>query len=203
MTLPSMLALFMSMIILAAIPGPGIMVVVSRTLSGGFVAGAVVALGIVMGDYIFIALAIGGLSALANTFQEVFQFVKYAGAAYLVFLGVRVLFPSKSPAAEDEIRLSSQSANVLAGLVTTLSNPKAILFYVSFFPAFLKPTTSAIDLLLIYSIASIAIGGVMLLYAFIASTGRKIVNSGVLGEVFKYLSGFTLIGCGAMVATKA
>lgn len=203
MTLGAIITLFVSMVVLAAIPGPGIMVVISRTLSSGFRSGVLVTAGIVMGDYIFIALAVGGLTALSNTFYEAFQLVKYAGAAYLIFLGVRLLTSEKNIESKNNSKMASQSVNILAGLATTLSNPKAILFYVSFFPSFLSGPTSIYDLLVIYLVATIAIGGVMLLYAFIASAGKDITKNSALSSVLKYLSGFSLIGCGAVVATKA
>ena len=203
MTLASMLALFLSMLLLAAIPGPGILVVVSRTLSGGFSSGASATFGILLGDYVFITLAFLGLSALASSFYELFQLIKYLGAAYLIYLGVHIILSRKeSSALPNKTDIASHSVNVLAGLITTLSNPKAIFFYVSFFPAFLGSTPRVVDLMMIYLIATLAIGSVMLIYAFVASKGKHISKEGIYGKVIRYFSGFTLVGCGALVAVK-
>lgn len=73
MTLTSIFALFIAMIILAAIPGPGIMIVVARTLSQGFLAGLITTSGIVAGDFVFIALATFGVTALSQLLGELFS----------------------------------------------------------------------------------------------------------------------------------
>lgn len=208
MTLPSMLTLFFSMVILAAIPGPGVLIIVSRTLTGGFISGVMASVGILLGDYVFIALAFWGLSALASSFHELFQLIKYAGAIYLIYLGIHILLPETKTNTKPSTTLikadkTSHTVDVIAGLITTLSNPKAILFYASFFPAFLSSPSSMLDLALLYLIATIAIGSVMLMYVFIAIKGKSMSKNGPFTLALKYISSFTLIGCGLLVATKS
>lgn len=175
MTLAAIVTLFVSMVVLAAIPGPGIIVVVSRTLSSGFRSGVLVTAGIVMGGYLFIALAVGGLTALSNTFFEAFQWVKYAGAAYLTFLGIRLLTSRKNSESKNRSKMVPQSIDILARLATTLSNPKAIIFYVSFFPSFLSGPINVYGLFIIYLVATISIGRVMLSYVLIANAGKDYI----------------------------
>jgi len=85
----SLLAFVVAMLLLSLSPGPGFLVVVGRALTGGFAAGLAAVAGLVLGDIVFLLLAILGLSALASVMGEFFLVVKILGAAYLVWLGVR------------------------------------------------------------------------------------------------------------------
>lgn len=192
------------MVVLAAIPGPGIMIVVSRTLSQGFTAGVVTSMGIVAGDFVFIVLVVYGLSAMSEFLGGLFLVVKYAGATYLIWLGLKVLLTSNSTDSSTVKNNPKHATNFIAGLLTTLSNPKAILFYVSFFPAFLDLSTVTImNFGAIFLVTFIAIGGVMVLYAFLTwKTGRALKASSA-SKYVKYGAGATLIGSGLYVATRA
>lgn len=91
-------------------------------------------MGIVLGDYVFILLALFGLTALSEIMGTTFFIIKYLSAIYLIWLGIKLL---KAKASMIEIQNSvesSKSSNFIAGLLITLGNPKAILFYVGFFP---------------------------------------------------------------------
>ncbi len=205
MTISTILALTFALLVLAILPGPGIIIVVSRALSNGLRAGIMTSLGIVAGDYIFIALAIGGLSALAQSFSEIFTVVKFLGAAYLMYLGlVLILSPTETKNQKTSTTLG-HSANFIAGLFTTLSNPKAILFYVSFFPAFIDLATLAmIDLVLIYSVTTMTIGGVMILYAVLAIKGFSLLRgNSVTSKAVKYFSGTILVTSGAYIGLRS
>lgn len=204
MTLSVTLALFTAMVVLALIPGPGILIVVARTMSQGFIAGVVTSAGIVAGDFVFIALAVYGLSTLSQLLGDFFLIVKYAGAAYLIWLGVRIIL-SKNETDKSQIKtLSSHSTNFIAGLLTTLGNPKAILFYVSFFPAFLDLSkVNHLDLGLILLVASISVGGVMVLYAYLANKTGSLLKESRASNVVKFGSGTMLVGSGAYVAVRA
>lgn len=204
MTLLVALSLFAAMVVLAVIPGPGIMIVVARTLSQGLMAGAMTSLGIVAGDFVFIVLAVYGLSAMSEFLGGLFLVVKYAGAAYLIWLGVKVLFASNIAKPSVSVKTSSHSKNFAIGLFTTLSNPKAILFYVSFFPAFLDLSKVTImDFGVIFLVAFVAVGGVMMAYACLAwKTGGALKASSASRSV-EYCASATLISSGIYVATRA
>ena len=202
MTFSVAIGLFVAMVVLALLPGPGIVVVVSRTLSQGFRAGVVCTAGIVCGDFIFIALAILGLSSLAESYSEVFLFIRYFGAAYLIFLGVTLLRSSKSAAnGYLSAKPSHHTLSFFAGLLTTLSNPKAILFYVSFFPTFLDLNAlTVIDIVVLILITSCSLGGVMLGYAWAAHKTGKMQSSTKVQNVLRLVSAILLIGTGIYVA---
>lgn len=204
MTITGVLTLYGAMFILAVIPGPGVIVVAARSMTSGFCHGAVTALGIVLGDYVFILLCISGLSLIAETMGGVFTAIKYLGAAYLVWLGIKLI---RSPAGTGEIqgvRETSYLSNLLIGLLTTLGNPKAILFYVSFFPTFLDMASITLtDILAILLVTALSVGGVMLGYAFLAARASSLLNKSASSRSINLVGGGVLIGGGAVLAARA
>lgn len=198
MDITATVSLLFAMIVLALIPGPGTMIVTSRSISHGLKAGLITAFGIVGGDYVFILLAVSGLSVLADVMGEYFLIIKYIGAAYLIILGLMLMFTKSKPS---EVKVvGSSSLNFIAGLVTTLSNPKAILFYVSFFPAFIDlASVTLVDIIVILVVATFSVGGVMAAYALMASKAGQYVNK----KLIKYGAGSILIGSGLTIATKS
>lgn len=199
-TFASALALFGAMIVLALVPGPGIVVVVARTLSAGLRHGFSTSAGIVVGDYVFITLALFGLAALASVMGELFTLIRYFGAVYLLYLGIRIALSKPRDVTAVRIDRPSHLASFVTGLVTTLINPKAVLFYLSFFPAFLDLTqVSVLDIWFIYGIATLAMGSVMLGYAILAAkTHHRFSDSS--GAVYvRYTSSAMLIGSGIFI----
>jgi threonine/homoserine/homoserine lactone efflux protein len=203
MTLTASLSLFIAMLILAVIPGPGIFAVVARSISSGLAQGLVTVVGIVFGDYVFILLSLYGLSALAQSMGDLFLIIKYAGAAYLCWLGWQMLKAKPMSAELPEVTALSTLGNFTTGLLTTLSNPKAILFYVSFFPAFIDmQSVSLLDAGIIMLIASIAVGGVMAAYAYAASKARKLFNNTKATRALNVTAGGIMLGSGTLLAIK-
>jgi threonine/homoserine/homoserine lactone efflux protein len=126
-------------------------------------------LGIVTGDVTFILVAILGLSVLADRMGGLFVLVKYAGGIYLVGLGV-VLWRSAPRAVDDQQHQApSRTSSFLTGLLITLGDQKAILFYLGFLPAFVDLSkVSYLDTGVIVAAAVAAVGGVKLVYAGLA-----------------------------------
>ena len=203
MTLTTSISLFIAMLILAVIPGPGIFAVVARSISSGFTQGLVTVAGIVCGDYVFILLSLYGLSALAQSLGDLFLVIKYAGAAYLCWLGWQML-KAKPVNAEIPVASSlSMVGNFMTGLLTTLSNPKAILFYVSFFPAFIDmQSVSLVDAGIIMLIATLSVGGVMAAYAYTANKARKLLGNVAATRALNITAGGMMFGSGALLAVK-
>src|SRR5437899_3294442 len=122
--------------ILLAIPGPAITYIVSRSIGQGRAAGLVSAGGIATGTLFHVAAATLGLSALLASSALAFQIVKYLGAAYLIYLGIRVLRGGDSQlleAAQSDRRLAPIFAQ---GVLVNLLNPKTALFFLAFLPQF-------------------------------------------------------------------
>jgi threonine/homoserine/homoserine lactone efflux protein len=208
MTLSSALALYATLTFFALLPGPGVMVVIARSLESGFRPGLAIALGILSGDFVFITLAILGLATLAEVMGNLFVLIKYAGAAYLIYLGLQLLRPTKhnQPAEPSATPIQSShihATNFLLGLITSLSNPKVMLFYFSFFPAFLDlQQVSPWDIALLFLIASLSVGAVMIGYAYLASRTQSSFRESAKTRYLKTGSGALLIGGGLFVALR-
>lgn len=123
-------------LLLLMLPGPGNLALVSATAKGGLRAGLAATLGIIVGDQLLLGLAIAGVATLLAAWPPGFQAVQWLGCGYLLWLGLRMLNsrPGGPPA------LSLQPRHYLRqALLITLLNPKAILFYMAFFPLFIDP----------------------------------------------------------------
>ncbi len=204
MTTSELIALFGAMLLLAIVPGPAVFAIIARSFASGFTRGVYMTVGIVMGDYIFIILALFGLSALAELMGTTFFLIKYASAAYLIFLGYKLL-TSKAESIEIEAsKESSAISNFMAGLLITLGNPKAIVFYVGFFPAFVNVgEVTGSDLALIMAAATLAFGSVNLCYAFLAVKAKRAFKSPNATAVINKTAGSIMVSTGALVAVKA
>lgn len=205
MTAFAALSLFAIMIVLAALPSASVVLVVSRSATHGFHHGAAVAAGIVLGDLIFVALAVLGMSTLAHTFGGVFAVCKYLGGAYLIPTGIRLLKTENAlPRSERE---SPSPAGLIpgfaAGLFLTLGDLKAIVFYASLFPTFIDLTQlSRSNVVGIALITIVAVGGIKLLYAYSAQRiVKRIAHPKSLGRTRK-IAGVALIGTGTYLITK-
>jgi threonine/homoserine/homoserine lactone efflux protein len=127
--------------VLAAIPGPGMLYVAARTLGGGRRAGLLSTAGTAVGGLAHVLAAAAGLSALLATSSVAFTVVKYAGAAYLVYLGVRTLLRRDADRELLAERPASGKGAFRQGVLTEALNPKTALFFLAFVPQFL--TTEA------------------------------------------------------------
>ena len=204
MTITSALALYTTMIVLALLPGPGVVVVVARALDSGFRQGLATAMGILSGDFIFIALAIFGLAALAEVMGSFFVIIKYAGAAYIIYLGYQLITSGNNDSARPELKPANYSTNYMVGLATSVSNPKVTLFYLSFFPAFLDlENISITDIGLLFFIATFSVGLVMAGYAYVAAKTKSSFAASPRTQYLKYGSGALLIGGGVFVALRS
>jgi threonine/homoserine/homoserine lactone efflux protein len=171
MTLNSIVVMFGAMMALAVVSDSSAMTVVSRSIGSGLSHDIITIIGILVRDLIFIIFVVYGLEAIAGS--SLFVLVKYFGAAYLIWLGI-ALWRSKSKAIEaGEIEEASWWPNFLCGLLITLSDPKAIFFYISFLPAFLNfSKISIIDTGIIMILTVITAGGAKLGYTFMADKAR-------------------------------
>ncbi|MGA0032290.1 MAG: LysE family translocator [Burkholderiales bacterium] len=196
----SALALAAAMAVLAAIPSLSVLTVTARAAAYGFGHGAAAAAGIVAGDLILIAVAIVGLSALAAALGDAFVWIKYLGGAYLIWQGVLLLRSAwrKTPAAQKPAASaeSSAGASFMAGLLLTLADQKAVLFYLGFFPAFLDLNgLSILDITLVLSITVLTVGGVKLVYAALAARARGWAGAGTARGI-SLVAGLVMIAVG-------
>lgn len=201
MTLDTILALFGAMTALAIIPSLSVLTVVARSAALGFNHGLATTVGIVSGDLVFIVLAISGLAAVSENNNSLFVVVKYFGGAYLIWLGIK-LAQSRGKFAEIEVEPTSWFSSFLCGLLITLGDQKAILFYISFFPAFLDLSrVSVTDTTIVMIIATVAVGGVKLGYAYLAERVKSLLINRVHRKM-NLVAGSVLISTGILLIVK-
>ena len=203
MTLEYAVAFAVAMFLWAILPGPGLAAVVSRALVSGPKAGFAVIAGLIVADVIFMGIAIIGLLAIATTMGPMFQFVKYAGAAYLIWRGYRAFVGAERPMAVEARASGVLWRDIGLGLLVTLGNPKAILFYGALLPAFLDMTKIGFaDFLVLTGIvvgtSALVYGGYMIL----AERARRLMASAKAVKRLKQATGTILIGAGIVVATR-
>lgn len=204
MSLLNIFAFSLAMFLLAITPGPGVFATISRALSSGFLNASFVVMGIVIGDIIFLLLAIFGLSAIASILGDFFILVKYLGGIYLLFLGYKILTSKEKETNLKGIHELSWKKNFLTGLIITLSNPKVILFYLGFLPTFINlQTLTAIDIFIISTVVTIVLGGVMLAYAYSASSAKNLFKSKSSKRKMNIAAGSVMISAGAVLIIKA
>jgi threonine/homoserine/homoserine lactone efflux protein len=202
MTFGNMVALFSAVIVLASIPSVSVLAVSTRSATFGFIHGVFTTIGIVLGDIFFIIIAIWGLSFLAETMGSLFVFIKYLGGIYLIFLGIGLCRSKVKDFQTQEVIKSSLMSSFLTGLLITLGDQKATLFYLGFFPAFLDLSQiSYLDTVIIIGITIVAVGGVKLGYALMADQARLLVNSKTR-KIINIVAGVVMIAVGLFLIPK-
>ena len=203
MLIEQMVPLFLAMLVLAIIPGPAVCTVVGKSLSSGFSAGLAITAGIVLGDYVFIAIALFGLSALAELMGQAFVVVKYISALYLLWFGIRIFNSKLDSDKSVEKTNKAMATNIVTGLLITLSNPKAILFYVGFFPAFVDlGEVTTLGILSIMLLATTAFGSVNAFYAAFAAKAKNVLLTKTFAGYVRKLAGSMMFVSGIWVAVK-
>lgn len=195
----STLALFCAAsLALAVVPGPAVLYIVAQSVDQGRLAGLVSALGIGVGGLVHVAAATIGLSSLLASSATAFTIVKYAGAAYLLILGIRRLLTRER--LDDEIARVPRTRKKLFvdGVVVNVLNPKTALFFIAFLPQFVDPNAGAATL-------QIALG---LIFAFIALSSDSLwaLAGGTAGSwlrrsrwylgVKRWVTGLVFVGLG-------
>ncbi|MCU0536810.1 MAG: LysE family translocator [Hydrococcus sp. Prado102] len=201
-TFNSIVALFSAMVVLAAVPSISVLAVSTKSATFGFIHGVFTTIGIVVGDVIFIIIAIWGLSLLAQIMGSLFFLIKYLGGAYLILLGTGLLRSKSKDIKTEAVVKSSLMSSFLTGLFITLGDQKASLFYLGFFPAFLDLSKiSYLDTLIILAITTVAVGGVKLAYAFMADRVRLLIGSKI-NKVINTVAGCVTIAVGLFLIIK-
>jgi threonine/homoserine/homoserine lactone efflux protein len=189
--------------ILLVIPGPAVFYIVSRSVGHGRAAGLVSAMGIAAGTLFHLVAATLGLSALLASSALAFQFVKYLGAAYLVYLGIRVLRSDVTLALE-AANGESQLAHIFGhGVLVNLLNPKTALFFLAFLPQFIEPARGHATLQIFQLGVLFALMGWCSdsMWALLAGTVAERIRGSVrLRRTQRNLSGGALIALGLATA---
>ena len=187
---------------LLIVPGPSVLYIVTRSMDQGRSAGLVSVLGIHTGTIVHVAAAALGLSAILASSAVSFQGVKYAGAAYLIWLGVKALRERHQEASEARDRERSLGRIYAQGVVVNVLNPKTALFFLAFLPQFVdvgKPVTTQV----------LVLGLTFILLGFVSDGSYALASARVArtiaarrrpGAARRWLPGLTLIGLGVAAA---
>jgi threonine/homoserine/homoserine lactone efflux protein len=207
LSLETLLAFVLAMFLLSATPGPGFLMVVARSLADGLKAGLAAIAGLVLGDLLFLLLAILGMSALAAVMGEFFLAVKILGAAYLIWLGVKTWrsrpHQPQMAAPEAARKPMPHHRSALLGFLVTLGNPKVILFYGALVPTFVDVTTlTAVDVAALAFVVAAMLFSVVGFYAWLAARAGRVVRSERALVWLNRLTGGMLVGAGIAVATR-
>lgn len=195
-------AFVVAIIVFLAIPGPGNLALITSTGKGGIRGGLAATFGVIAGDQALMWMAVAGVAALLAAYPAAFAFVQWAGAAYLAWLGWKMLTAKPGDAPVLNIRPSQFFRQALA---ITLLNPKAIVFYMAFFPLFVDPARHQGLVTFGAMAATIAVLTflygltVVLLTHFLAERMRANPR---ITQVLNKLAGVFLIGFGVKLVIK-
>jgi threonine/homoserine/homoserine lactone efflux protein len=189
--------------LLAVAPGPGMLYVLARTMAGGRREGILSSLGTCLGGMVHVVAAATGLSLVLAASATAFAAVKCAGAAYLIYLGIRMVLGAKS---EDAVEpLPARRNHFWQGVATEVLNPKTALFFLALIPQFVNRQHGGVlwQFLLLGSISVALNTSSDLVVTFLAATiGSRLRSSAVRRQRQRLATGFTLIGLGAYVAVS-
>jgi leucine efflux protein len=189
-----------AIVVFLLIPGPGNLALITSTTKGGIRGGLAATLGVIAGDQVLMWTAVAGVAALLTSYPLAFNAVQWLGAAYLAFLGFKMLVAKVGDAPILNIRPSHFFRQAVA---ITLLNPKAIVFYMAFFPLFVDPARH--QGLLTFGVMAATIAALTFAYGLVACllthflAARMRANPSVSAALNK-LAGIFLIGFGVKLA---
>lgn len=185
-----------TIIVFLLIPGPGNLALITSTSKGGIAGGLAATMGVILGDQVLMWSAVAGVAALLMAYPQAFEAVQWVGAAYLAWLGFRMLATKSGDAPVLNIKAGHYLRQAMA---ITLLNPKAILFYMAFFPLFVDPTRQ--QGLLTYGFMAATIAVLTFLYGLTSTLlthflAEKVRANPMVSRVLEKVAGVFLIGFG-------
>ena len=199
----SFTAFLIAATVLAITPGPGIAYVVARTVAGGRAEGLASCIGTGLGGMLHVLAAAVGLSILVAQSALAFTVVKIVGAAYLVYLGVRMLLRKQPDVADQTVAAQGARRALLEGIVVEALNVKTALFFLAFLPQFVAPAEPLVPQLVLLGSICVALNTLVDVLAVLAA--QRLLASGVAraarARLMTRASGVTMIGLGVFLAT--
>lgn len=189
-----------AIVLFLAIPGPGNLALITSTSKGGVRGGLAATMGVIAGDQVLMWAAVAGVATLLATYPTAFHAVQWLGAAYLAWLGFKMLMakPGDAPVLNIEPRHYFKQAALI-----TLLNPKAIVFYMAFFPLFVDPARH--QGLLTFGVMAATVAALTFAYGLIAVLlthflAERMRANPRIGRTLEKLAGVFLIGFGIKLA---
>jgi threonine/homoserine/homoserine lactone efflux protein len=191
-----------AILLFLALPGPGTFALLTSTAKGGMRAGAAATAGVILGDQVLLWLAVAGVAALLAAHPVWFQGVQYLGAAYLVWIGLKLIFAK--PGDASPIRIEPRQYARQAFLITLL-NPKAIVFYMAFFPLFIDPAQHRGAITFAAMAATIAV--ITAVYClslcfFADAISARLKKNARVGRLLERAAGVFLVGFGIRLGVQ-
>ncbi len=201
----SALSFFIAIVVFGVTPGPGVFAVLARALTGGARACTALALGMVISDILYLVFACLGLAAIAHQWGGLFTAIRWLGAGYLVYLGVRLW---RAPVAEgmfeNGIAPTRHAAGFAQGFLISAANPKVILFYMAFLPTFMDLSAlSGRDIVLAAALTLVGLMLGLMAIAVGASRARRLFRSRRAVRRLNRGAGSIMVGAGAYLATRS
>ena len=189
-----------AVLVFLMLPGPGTLALLTATAKSGFRGGALATLGVIVGDQVLLWLAVAGIAALLQGHPLAFRGLQYGGAAYLAYLGLRLIFSPPKSAVTPALH---GRGSLRQALLITLLNPKAIVFYMAFFPLFIHPQTQ--QGVITFAAMAITIAILTLVYCLTLVACAQAVTERVkarrgLVRMLEKLAGVALVAFGARLA---
>jgi threonine/homoserine/homoserine lactone efflux protein len=197
-----MLAFLIAAVVLAITPGPGMAYVVARTIAGGRSEGLASCFGTAIGGMLHVLAAALGLSMIVAQSAVAFTLVKYLGAAYLVYLGIRLLLRKDEMLMVKPVASQGVRRALLEGIAVEALNVKTALFFLAFLPQFVSPNGPLLPQLVLLGSICVALNTLVDVIAVFAA--HRLLNSGAAraarARLLTRVSGVTLLGLGAYLA---
>jgi len=204
MSLESGLSFFIAIFIFGITPGPGIFALLARSLTSGARACFPLALGMALSDIVYLVMACFGLATIAHNWNGVFTVIRFAGAAYLLYLGWKMWTSPTPENHQDRVENSPGFvASLIQGILISASNPKVILFYIAFLPTFMDLSVlNARDIIIAALLTLLALMSGLMLISLGASRARKALRSPTAMQRLNRTAGGIMASAGVYLATR-
>lgn len=197
---------FIASLMLNLTPGSDMLYVISRSASHGFKGGFYSAIGIFLGCLFHVAAAVLGLSLLIAKSALLFSLVKFAGAAYLIYLGIKAFIANPPSPVEEKVFAKSHLDFLKQGVITNVLNPKVAIFFLSFLPQFIDTNAGNVQLQLLFLGGWFSIQGTLLLILisfFIGKTRDLSKQHPRFWAIQGKITGLILVGLGIKLALSS
>lgn len=208
MTIEIWLYYALAVLVLTASPGPSSLLCMTKGVTSGWRSGALTALGSLTAITIIMTLSFTGLGVVIGSSELIFNIIKWTGAAYLIYLGVKALASKQQSYEQDLHKLndhdkkSALNNHFVNGFIVGASNPKAILFFTALFPQFITPDSSMVFQYSVFASTFIVMElSWLLFYAYLGSCSSRWIFETGKAKIFNRITGGVFIGAGTLLTT--
>jgi len=188
--------------VVIAIPGPTTLMVTGHAMSSGTRVALASLLGVALGDFTAIACSVLGLGAVLAASSEAFTVLKWIGAAYLVYLGIKLWRAPAVPLGAAQVGRRSVRRAIAESFSVTLLNPKGLLFFAAFLPQFIDPHQPTLPQVIVLALTFEVLAASSLgIYVFMTTRARRVMDSPRAIKIMNRAGGTMLIGAGLLTAS--